>query len=257
MGKGQNANAADYSHSRQTGELKPMTQTTELTDAVYVYEKPLRLWHSLNALLIVGLAISGYLIADPLASPAGEASANFQMGYIRFAHFTAGYLLAVAFVFRLYWAIAGNEHARQLFIPPLHKAKFWQGVWHEVLWYAFLTKQPKKYIGHNPLALLVMHFVFVWSVVFMMCSGFALYGEGTGPGSWAHLWFSSWMLPLFGDSQSLHSWHHLVMWLMVCFILIHIYVAVREDKVSRQSMLTTIVTGWRTFKDDGAADDAH
>jgi Ni/Fe-hydrogenase 1 B-type cytochrome subunit len=47
------------------------------------------------------------------------------------------------------------------------------------------------------------------------------------------------------------------MWLIVCFVLIHIYVAVREDRLSRQSILLSIVTGWRTFKDDKPVDDVH
>ncbi len=227
------------------------------TPPVYVYEIPVRLWHSLNALLIVALIATGYLIADPPASVNGEASEHFLMGYIRFGHFAAGYLISIALLFRAYWAYAGNSHARQIFMPPLFSARFWQGVWHEVLWYTFLVKEPRKYIGHNPLAILAMHFVFVWGLLFMIASGFALYGEGAGADSWQYALFSSWILPLFGDSQSLHSWHHLVMWLMVCFILIHIYVAVREDKLSGQSLLSTMLTGWRTFKDDKPVDDAH
>ncbi|OAI19536.1 Ni/Fe-hydrogenase, b-type cytochrome subunit [Methylomonas koyamae] len=225
--------------------------------AVYVYELPVRLWHAVNALAIVVLALTGYLIAEPLASPAGEASEHFLMGYIRFAHFAAGYILAVGFLGRIYWAYAGNEHARQIFLPPLLQAHFWDGVWQEVLWYAFLTKSPRHYIGHNPLAILAMHFVLVWGSLFMIFTGFALYGEGEGQGSWQYTLFSSWLLPLFGDSQTVHTWHHLVMWLIVCFVLIHVYVAVREDKLSGQSMLVTIVTGWRTFKDDKPVDDAH
>jgi Ni/Fe-hydrogenase 1 B-type cytochrome subunit len=230
---------------------------SEPTPPVYVYEIPVRLWHSLNALLIVALVVSGYLIAAPLTSAGGEASEHFLMGYIRFAHFAAGYLIAIALLFRAYWAYAGNEHARQIFLPPLLKMHFWQGVWHELLWYAFLVKEPRKYVGHNPLAILSMHFVFVWGLLFMIVTGFALYGEGAGANSWSHVLFSSWVLPLFGDSQSVHSWHHLAMWLIVCFVLIHIYVAVREDKLSGQSLLSTIVTGWRTFKDDKPVDDAH
>ncbi len=227
------------------------------TPAVYVYEAPVRIWHGLNALLIVVLVATGYLIADPLASVGGEASEHFLMGYIRFIHFAAGYLIAIGLLFRLYWAFAGNEHARQIFLPPLLSRHFWQGVWHEILWYAFIVKAPRNYIGHNPLAILAMHFVFVWGLLFMIVTGFALYGEGAGQSSWQHSLFSSWVLPLFGDSQSLHSWHHLVMWLIVSFVLIHIYVAVREDKLSGQSLLSTIATGWRTFKDDKPVDDAH
>jgi Ni/Fe-hydrogenase 1 B-type cytochrome subunit len=149
----------------------------------------------------------------------------------------------------------GNEHARQLFYPPLLSKNFWSGVWHEILWYSFIDKQPRKYLGHNPLALLFMHFILVWGTLFMIVTGFALYGEGEGQGSWQYSLFSSWVIPLFGQSQDVHSWHHLMMWIIVCFIITHIYVAVREDKLSRQSLLKTIVTGWRTFKDDEPADD--
>ena len=226
-------------------------------EPVYVYELPLRLWHWFNALVIVVLCVTGYLIASPIAVTGGEASDHYLMGTIRFAHFSAGYLLTVAFFFRIYWAYAGNEHARQLFLPPLLSLGFWQGVWHELRWYAFIDKTPRKYTGHNPLAVLSMHLVLVWGTVFMIMTGFALYGEGTGQGSWQHSLFSSWMIPLFGQSQNLHSWHHLIMWLIVCFIVIHIYVAVREDKMSRQSILKTMVTGWRHFKDDKPVDDGH
>ncbi|WAK04017.1 Ni/Fe-hydrogenase, b-type cytochrome subunit [Methylobacter sp. YRD-M1] len=234
-----------------------MTEPTSTSQPVYVYEKPVRLWHGLNALGIVALIVTGYLIADPPASVDGEASDHFLMGYVRFVHFAAGYLLAIGLLFRLYWAYAGNEHAREIFLPPLLSRTFWQGVGHEILWYAFLVKEPHKYVGHNPLAVLAMHFIFVWGTLFMIVTGFALYGESTGQGSWQYVLFSSWVLPAFGDSQSLHSWHHLVMWLIICFMLIHIYVAVREDKLSRQSILSTMATGWRTFKDDKPLDGSH
>lgn len=223
--------------------------------AVYVYELPVRLWHSLNALCIITLAITGFLIAYPVYSVGGEASEHFVMGYIRFIHFSAAYILTIALLFRVYWAYAGNEHARQIMMPPLLNKKFWSGVWHEILWYGFIDKQPRKYLGHNPLALLIMHFVLVWGTVFMIITGFAMYGEGTGQGSWQFALFSSWVIPLFGQSQDVHSWHHLIMWVIICFIIVHIYVAVREDKLSRQSILKTIVTGWRTFKDDAPVDD--
>lgn len=231
--------------------------STSSPQTVYVYDLPLRLWHWFNALAIVVLSVTGYLIASPMVGPGGEASDHFLMGYIRFLHFSTAYLLSIGFLFRLYWVFAGNEYARQLFLPPLFSAGFWEGVWHEVCWYAFIDKEPRKYTGHNPLALLFMHFILVWGTVFMIFTGFALYGEGEGQGSWQYALFSSWMIPLFGQSQNLHSWHHLMMWVIICFIIAHIYVAIREDKMSRQSMLKTMVTGWRVFKDDKPVDDGH
>ena len=59
----------------------------------------------------------------------------------------------------------------------------------------------------------------------------------------------------FGQSQDVHTWHHMIMWVMICFIMTHIYVAIREDIMSRQSLVSTMISGWRTFKDNRAPDD--
>ena len=225
--------------------------------AVYVYEAPLRLWHWINAFSIIVLCITGYFIGSPLPTLSGEASDHFLMGYIRFAHFTAGYIFAIGFLFRIYWAFAGNEHARQLFMPPFFNREWWGGVWHETKWYFFLTREPRKYIGHNPLAVLAMYILFVWTVIFMIVTGFALYGEGTGYDSWQYTLFSSWVIPLFGQSQDVHTWHHTVMWVMICFVMVHVYVAIREDIMSRQSLVSTMISGWRMFKDSRDPDDGR
>ena len=229
--------------------------TTEVTrdgqQAVYVYEGSLRLWHWINALAIFTLIGTGYAIgAVPMPSTTGEANDNFLFGWIRYIHFAAAYILIAGLVFRAYLVVMGNRHSRQMFLPPLLSGKWWADVLHEVKWYAFLVKEPKKYIGHNPLATLFMHFMLLWGTIFMIVTGLALYGEGTGMGSWQYEWFSSWVIPLFGQSQDVHTWHRLGMWYIICFIIIHVYAAFREDVMSRQSMISTMISGWRTFKDD-------
>jgi len=224
-------------------------------EAVYVYQAPIRIWHWIQAFSILALAGTGYLIGAPLPSVGGEAYDHYVMGYIRWIHFVAAYLVIIGFVFRIYWAFVGNSHAREIFAPPVWRPSFWAEVWHEIKWYAMLTKEPKKYVGHNPLAILTMHVLYVWGTIFMIFTGLALYGEGTGPGTWQHTWFSTWIIPLFGQSQDVHTWHHLGMWLIICFVIIHIYVAVREDIMSRQSIISSMISGWRTFKDDRPADD--
>lgn len=218
--------------------------------AVYVYQAPVRIWHWVNAFAILTLCGTGYLIGSPPPSVSGEASSSFLFGYIRFIHFTAGYVMIIGFIFRAYWSIIGNEHARQIFLPPIFSATFWKEVVHEMLWYLMIVKEPKKYEGHNPLAVLVMHFGFVWFSIFMIVSGLALYGEGEGMGSWQYDWFSSWLIPLVGQSQDLHTLHHLGMWAILLFVIVHIYAAVREDIMSRQSIISSMFSGWRTFRDN-------
>ncbi len=224
--------------------------------AVYVYEAPVRLWHWINAFAILALCVTGYFIGSPLPSvSSGEASDHYVMGYIRFVHFAAAYIFVIGFVFRAYWAIVGNSHSKEIFLPHFFSKDFWSEVWHEIKWYSFLAKEPKKYTGHNPLAILTMHFMFVWGSIFMIISGLALYGEGAGMGSWQFQFFSSWFIPLMGQSQDVHTYHHLVMWLLIIFAIIHIYVAVREDIMSRQSIISSMISGWRLFKDNRPTDD--
>lgn len=232
---------------------KPLRHSEE---AVYVYEAPVRLWHWINAFAILVLCVTGYLIGSPPPSVGGEASASFLFGWIRFLHFAAGYILAVGLLLRIYWAFVGNEHARQIFTPPVWKRSFWDEVSHELKWYFMLVDEPKKYSGHNPLATLVMHVMFVWGILFMIVTGFALYGEGAGMGTWIYALFSSWVIPLFGQSQDVHTWHHLGMWAIIVFVIVHIYAAVREDVMSRQSIISSMFSGWRTFR-GGAPEDDH
>jgi len=217
--------------------------------AVYVYEAPVRIWHWVNALSITLLAITGYLIANPLPSMPGEASDHFVMGYIRFVHFAAGYVFAVAFLGRLYWALVGNRYSRQLFSLPFWRLSFWKDVLHEARWYAFLEQEPRKYIGHNPLAHLFMVAIITVGGLVMLTTGFALYAEQTGLGSWQDRLFG-WLIPLMGQSQDVRMWHHWGMWIIVIFVMLHVYTAIREDIMSRQSLISTMISGWRMFKDD-------
>lgn len=215
---------------------------------VYVFEAPLRLWHWINALCIVVLATTGWFIAAPLPSMAGEASDNYLMGYIRFVHFATAYVFAVALLGRLYWAFAGNHHSQQIFVLNVTNPKWWDGALSQLRWYLFLEKQPRKFIGHNPLDQIATFLLFTLPVFFLVVTGFALYSEGAGQGSWQDRLFG-WVIPLFGGSQAVHSWHHLAMWVVICFVIIHIYTAIREDIMSRQSFISTMIGGYRMFKD--------
>lgn len=157
--------------------------------ATYVYEAPVRLWHWVNALAIVVLAVTGFFIGSPPATRPGEASANFLMGYIRFAHFVAAYIFAIGMLGRIYWATAGNHHSRELFSVPVFTRAYWQEVISMLRWYAFLSARPSRYVGHNPLARFAMFFIFFLSSVFMILTGFAMYGEGAQMGSWQERMF--------------------------------------------------------------------
>ena len=216
--------------------------------SIYVWEAPVRIWHWMMTLAMIVLVATGLLIAYPPPGLEGEASEHFLFGYIRFAHFTAGYVLAVFWLLRVYWAIVGNKYARQLFLVPLHSKAWWQEFANDLRTYAFLPAKPLRFAGHNPMAQFAMFFMLTLGSLFMLLTGFALYSEGLGIDSWAgHLF--GWVLPLLGGSQAVHTWHHLCMWLLVMFTTVHLYMVFRQDITTKESILSTMISGYRTFKD--------
>jgi Ni/Fe-hydrogenase 1 B-type cytochrome subunit len=230
-------------------DLDPTDRVSRQT-SVYVYEAPVRLWHWLNAAAILLLCVTGYFIGSPPPSmQIAEPVEQFVFGYIRFAHFAAGQVLLVAFLGRIYWAMVGNHHARQMFYVPFWRPGYWGEVLFEIRWYLFLAREPKKYVGHNPLAQLAMFFFITLGVLWMITTGFALYAEGAQAGSLPDIFFG-WMRGIIWNSQTVHTLHHLGMWWIIIFMIIHIYVAIREDIMSRQSIVSTMISGHRTFKDD-------
>jgi len=219
---------------------------------LYVFEAPVRVWHWVHAAAISCLAITGYLIANPLPALQGEASEHFMMGTIRMIHFIAAYVFIIGFLVRCYWALVGNEYSRQLFILPVWRAAWWKVLWYELRLYSFMTRKMGKMPAHNPLAQTAIWFFNVLLVIFMIFTGLALYSQGLGADSWADT-VAGWVF-LLSSSQEVRMWHLAGMWLMVTFVVIHVYMGIRADIVGRQSSVSTIVSGWRTYKDDLPAD---
>ena len=71
---------------------------------IYVWELPVRFFHWLNALCILILCITGFIIADPPAiMTETEANFSYWFGIIRFIHFVAPFIFFFNFIYRFYW----------------------------------------------------------------------------------------------------------------------------------------------------------
>lgn len=216
-------------------------------EQVYVYEAPVRLWHWLTVLCVVVLATTGYLIGSPPPSGHGEAVHSFFFGWIRTIHYSAAMIFIVAFVVRLYWAFAGNHHARSIFVPPLWSGAFWSGMFSQVAYYLFLRRESERWVGHNPLAQLAMFFMFTLGALMLIFTGLGLYAQAYGWGSaWMDLF--GWVTVLFGTPQAVRTAHHLAMWYVLIFALVHIYMAFREDIMGESTVLSTMSNGVRLWK---------
>ena len=216
---------------------------------VYVYPAPVRLWHWVTMLCIFVLVITGYFIGSPPPAIGGEAVNSFLFGWIRTIHFSAAMILIVFFLVRIYWAVIGPSHSRQIFMPPLWSGAFWRGIGGDLKDYAFIGEGETRWVGHNPLALLAMFGMFVLGLVLLIVTGLGLYAQGYGWGSTWMNWFG-WVTVLFGTPQAVRTAHHLAMWYMLLFVLAHMYMASRQDIMSRGTIISSMFSGIRMWKQE-------
>jgi Ni/Fe-hydrogenase 1 B-type cytochrome subunit len=53
---------------------------------------------------------------------------------------------------------------------------------------------------------------------------------------------------VFGDPQWVRTLHHLAFWYVALFAIIHMYMVFREDIMSGESVIGTMINGLRIFK---------
>lgn len=214
---------------------------------VYLWEWPVRAMHWVAVLCIVVLVVTGLYIGRPYFMTSGEASAHFLMGWVRFIHFAAAGVLIATAIVRLYWLFAGNEFERWRALFPVRTSD-WVNAWKQVKFYLMI--QPEKaphYLGHNPLQQFSYTGMYVVAAI-QVVTGFAMYGQSRPGGLWYTLF--GWVVPLLGGIQIVHFVHHVLTWVFLIFIPIHLYLALRADLLERTGTISSIVSGGRFVRTD-------
>ena len=209
---------------------------------VYVWELPVRIFHWINALCIVILCITGFIIGDPPAIMSGnEASFSYWFGMVRMTHFITAFVFLFNFAFRIYWGFVGNKYASWRNFIPLKKFQWKELV--EVLKVDILMvkKKPVESIGHNTLAALI-YFGLFWIFALQCLTGFGLYAQMSK--SFLPQLFT-WVVPLFGGDLMVRYIHHFLMWLFILFAIVHVYLVFYHDYIERRGVTSSIIGGWK------------
>ena len=214
---------------------------------VYVWELPVRIFHWVNALCIVLLTITGYMIGNPQAIfYSAEAYQQYWFGWIRFIHFAFAYVFFFNFVFRIYWGFVGNRYARWRRFIPLSKYQYkdlWEVIKVDVL---LAQKHGRISIGHNMLAGIVYFFSFL-AFLAQAITGFALYS------SMSQSFFPrlfAWIVPIMGGDFAVRNWHHIIMWFFIIFVIAHVYLVFYHDYIEGRGTTSSIIGGWKFERDD-------
>jgi Ni/Fe-hydrogenase 1 B-type cytochrome subunit len=205
----------------------------------YVWEWPVRITHWVNVLCMIMLSITGIYIGSPFMT-ASEPS-QYIMGWMRFLHFVFAYLFTVSVLSRILWMFIGNHHASWKAFLPWLTADGRRNFIKMFRYYTFTGRQISYEVGHNPVAAMAYFGIFML-FLFQIASGFALYGQHAPDGLWWKLF--GWLTVLVGN-QWLRLMHHGVMWLLIGFIINHVYSAWLMDVKERNGTISGIFSGYR------------
>lgn len=213
-----------------------------ISERVYVWQLPVRLYHWINALCVAALAVTGYLIGRPLAvQSAAEASYSYWFGQIRFIHFVAAFIFFFNFLFRIYWGFVGNKFAQWRNFIIHRKSQVQEAV--NVLKIDILQTQskPLESVGHNSLAGFT-YFITFLVFLFQCITGFGMYAAMSD--SWLPHMFA-WIVPLMGGDFAVRQWHHVMMWFFIIFSIIHVYLVFYHDYVEGRGIISSMAGGWK------------
>lgn len=220
---------------------------TATLNRVYVWEIPVRVYHWLNALCILVLCATGYLIGQPLAIQSGsEAWQSYWFGTVRFLHFAAAWVFFFNFAFRIYWGFVGNRYAGWKNFIIYRKAQVKEIK--DVLAVDILQAEnkPIETIGHNAMAGFTYFLTFL-AFLFQCVTGFGLYA------AMSHSWLAracAWIVPLMGGDFAVRQWHHLFMWFFILFTIVHVYLVFYHDYVEGRGEISSMGGGWKFIEKD-------
>lgn len=216
---------------------KPMPESARIP--VRVWELPVRIAHWLIVFSILVLAATGFYIGNPFISVPGMARDHFVMGTMKVVHFYAAIVFTLAVLSRIAWMFMSNRYGRwHQFIPTTGRRL--RNLYQSIEFYMFIRHRPPTTIGHNALAGATYAVIYGICLV-MIGTGLAMYAPAAAVGS-PMRWFAV-LIPLFGGLPTARLIHHIGMWLLLAFMIFHVYCSILVTSIEQNSTIESIISG--------------
>ncbi len=224
-----------------------LTTFADRPAAVYVWELPVRITHWLIFLSVLVLAATGFYIGHPFISVSGPARDHFVMGTVRVVHLYAAIVFTLSVFVRVYWFFAGNQYARLNQFIPVSRERL-SSTWQAIRFYSFVRRDPPPYAGHGGLAGAAYTIVFLIYFA-MIATGLALYTVYASPAS--PFQFFRFLIPAFGGLQIARLIHHIGMWLLLIFMVHHVYSVILFSFTERNGIFDSMFSGYKRMAGTG------
>lgn len=241
---------------------------TRILHSVRVWDRTTRLFHWINVLCVLVLAVLGLAI---LYEKSFGVSAEGKL-LLKTLHSYVGYVFALNLTWRLLWAFIGNHYARWKYILP------GRGFFKQLKLYIHSLRGGKHphYIAHNPLGRLMVSFfyllLFTQALTGLVLAGTDLYQPPLGG------FFAEWVTA--ADPEKMQNLtpgskefvdpaayaqmrafrkpvvttHLYVFYLLMITVLLHIAGVVFDEVRGKDGLISAMFSGEKVFTDEPPAD---
>jgi Ni/Fe-hydrogenase b-type cytochrome subunit len=213
----------------------------------YVWSAPVRIIHWCVFLSVAVLLVSGLYLAylPSFISPPGEPVNTFFMAQMRFIHFVAAVVFDICVFISIYLIFFSAFHApwRELIPSPTNLKKFFI----QLKYYFKLSGERIDYEYEDPVDI-ISFLSFYTLAILLMLTGFALYAAHYTVGGWWHSvlqFYSETVVSIFGGLKAVHNAHHFLWWLILIWVLIHVYFQFWKTIKFKTGNLDAIFGGYR------------
>ncbi len=214
----------------------------------YEFSSGLRWTHWIRAFSIFALTVTGFYIAYVFISPeTSKEPILFLNAEMRMWHQIIGFLLIAITLYKTFLFLFDIMSKKE-------RISFWDfispKIWiQQIKYYLFMGEHPKIRGVYNPLQFVA--YIGLYAMVYAVCiTGLILYVHVYHEGLGGFLY--DYMRPLealMGGLANVREIHHIAMWGILIFTLVHVYMAVFNSIMGREGSIDSIVSGLRFEKD--------
>lgn len=224
-------------------------KTKPIMHGYYVFSPATRLFHWNLVICIFLLFFTGLYIGNPFfigssgVEPTYAVNNLLSMENIRYVHFLAGYILMASLILRLYGFIT---HKGDRLFPKFWTRGYWDGLIDTQLHYMFLRTKHKPYLRNS---LARTGYASVYGMILLEgVTGFAMYAMIRPNGSGAQMInpVNHWLV----DEYMVHVIHHYVAWMIMLFVIVHVYMVFRADVMEKGGETSGMISGRKFYEEE-------
>lgn len=216
------------------------TESSGVEHISFVYSSTNRILHWIRAIVITGLAITGFYIAMPFLSSGGSSDRLIYAEWVSW-HVILGFILISAGILRIFLFFFGKDSGSELrSLKDEFSLKSWIIQLKSYFFIGELRKKglygPLQFLSYSVIMLLVVMSSLTGLILYVH-----LYHQGLGgvlyePMKVVEMWM--------GGLATVRLIHHITMWGFLIFIPIHVYMVIWSAIRFKHAAMDVMFTGY-------------